>query len=74
MNWKIVQGNWTQLKGEIKERWGKLTDDDLDLIAGEKDKLLGRLRKRYGILEDEAEMEVDDFLNQETAVSERENA
>jgi uncharacterized protein YjbJ (UPF0337 family) len=64
MNWDTVQGNWKEFTGEIKKRWGKLTDDDLEWIKGQQDKLVGRLQKRYGILKDEAEMEVGDFLNE----------
>ena len=61
MNWDIIEGNWKQAKGKIKEQWGKLTDSDLDVIAGKKDQLIGFLQKRYGISKDEAEKQVDDF-------------
>jgi uncharacterized protein YjbJ (UPF0337 family) len=63
MNRDIVEGNWKQLKGSIKEQWGKLTDDDLDVIAGKRDKLVGRVQERYGKAKDEAEREVDDYLD-----------
>lgn len=63
MNWDELMGNWNQVKGELKEQWSRLTDDDLEMIEGEEDKLIGRLQKRYGILKDEAEMELNDFLN-----------
>lgn len=56
-----VKGNWKQLKGEAKKRWGKLTDDDLDVIAGERDKLIGKVQEHYGLAEEEASKEVDDF-------------
>lgn len=62
MNWDKIEGNWSDVKGELKQQWGRLTDDDLDLIEGQRNKLVGRLQKRYGILADEAEMEIEDFL------------
>lgn len=63
MNWDQVKGNWNELKGEIKERWGRLTDDDLDVIEGKRDQLVGQLQKRYGIEKEEAEKEVEEYLN-----------
>jgi uncharacterized protein YjbJ (UPF0337 family) len=59
MNWDQIKGNWTQAKGELKVRWGKLTDDDLDVIEGNRDKLIGRLQEVYGYSKEEAEREVD---------------
>ena len=59
MNWDQMQGKWTQIKGSIKQQWGKLTDDDMDVIAGSKDKLVGRLQERYGIKKEEAEKQLD---------------
>ncbi len=61
MNWDQIEGNWRQFKGEAKRRWGKLTDDDLNVIAGHKEKLLGKLQERYGKSQDELEQEVEDF-------------
>ena len=61
MNWDRIQGNWTQLTGQAKEQWGKLTDDDLDIIAGKRDQLLGRIQERHGIARDEAEKQLDAF-------------
>jgi uncharacterized protein YjbJ (UPF0337 family) len=61
MNWDVNQGKWKELKGQVKERWGKLTDDDMDVIAGKKDQLVGTIQKKYGYARDEAEREVDDF-------------
>jgi uncharacterized protein YjbJ (UPF0337 family) len=49
MNWDQMEGKWMQIKGSVKERWGKLTDDDLDVIAGKRDKLIGKVQERYGI-------------------------
>jgi len=60
MNWDQVKGNWNQMKGSAKVRWGKLTDDDLTLIEGEKDKLVGKLQETYGMSKEEAEREVDE--------------
>ncbi|HEX2543795.1 MAG TPA: CsbD family protein [Ramlibacter sp.] len=58
MNKDRVQGRWKQLKGKVKEQWGKLTDDDLDVIAGRRDQLLGRIQQRHGLARDEAERQV----------------
>jgi len=55
MNQDIWNGNWKQLQGKVREQWGKLTDDDLDVIAGKRDQLVGRIQERYGIARDEAE-------------------
>ena len=62
MNQDILKGRWAQLKGELKTQWGKLTDNDLTQIEGEKDKLVGKVRERYGIERDEAERQVNDWL------------
>jgi uncharacterized protein YjbJ (UPF0337 family) len=61
MNWDQVQGKWKQLKGSAKEKWGNLTDDDFDVIAGQKDKLVGRLQERYGLSKEAAERQADDW-------------
>ena len=61
MNKDTVEGNWKQFKGKVKEQWGKLTDDDFDVIAGKRDQLLGRIQERYGISRDEAEKQVADW-------------
>ena len=58
MNWDQIAGNWTQLKGQIKTQWGKLTDDDLTVAQGQRDKLVGRLQERYGYTRDEAERQL----------------
>ena len=62
MNADVLKGQWHQLKGEVKSRWGKLTDDDLDRDSGDTEKLIGRLQERYGYARDEAKREVDDFF------------
>ena len=61
MNQDRIEGNWKQVKGKVKEQWGKLTDDDLDVIAGKRDQLLGRIQERHGIAKDEAEKQVVTF-------------
>jgi uncharacterized protein YjbJ (UPF0337 family) len=61
MNWDIIKGNWKQITGQVKQKWGKLTDDDLTVIAGKRDELAGILQKKYGYGKDQAEKEVDDF-------------
>lgn len=61
MNWDVVQGKWKQFSGSAKEKWGELTDDDLDVAAGKKDQLVGKIQERYGISKDEAERQVDDW-------------
>lgn len=62
MNDDILQGKWKQLRGDLKTWWGKLTDDDLDVIAGHKDKLVGKVQERYGIARDQARNEVEKRL------------
>ena len=71
MNWDQVQGKWKQVKGEAKTRWGKLTDDDLDVAAGQRDQLVGRIQERYGIAKDQAQKEVDDWNRDLAAENER---
>jgi uncharacterized protein YjbJ (UPF0337 family) len=60
MNWDQIEGNWKQFKGKVKEKWGQLTDDDLDQAAGKRDQLIGALQKRYGYARDRAERELDE--------------
>ncbi|AIQ44855.1 hypothetical protein R70723_02260 [Paenibacillus sp. FSL R7-0273] len=57
MDSNVFKGKWLQIKGEAKKQWGQLTDDDLDVIDGEKDKLIGKLQERYGHTKDQAEEE-----------------
>jgi uncharacterized protein YjbJ (UPF0337 family) len=66
VNQDIFQGRWTQIKGKVREKWGQLTDDDFTQIAGQKDQLVGRVQERYGLAKEEAQREVDDFLNDQT--------
>jgi uncharacterized protein YjbJ (UPF0337 family) len=61
MNWDRAEGNWKQVKGKVKEQWGKLTDDDLDRIAGKRDQLVGRIQNSYGLSRDEADKQLRDW-------------
>ena len=61
MNWDRIEGNWKQFKGKVKAQWGKLTDDELDVMAGNRDQLVGKVQERYGIAKDEAERQVSDW-------------
>lgn len=61
MNWDRVEGNWKQFKGSVQERWGKLTNDQIDVIDGKREKLAGRLQEQYGITKDEAEKQISDW-------------
>jgi uncharacterized protein YjbJ (UPF0337 family) len=62
MNENTLKGKWHQIKGEVKSRWGKLTDDDLTRAEGDAEKLVGRVQERYGYERDQAKREVDEFL------------
>jgi len=62
MNWDQIEGKWTELKGKIRAKFNKLTDDDLDMIAGKKDQLVGRIQQRYGYAKDRAEKEADEVI------------
>ena len=63
MNWDTVKGKWKQMTGSAKERWGKLTDDELTQIDGQRDQLVGKIQEKYGIAKDEAEKQVDEWSN-----------
>lgn len=62
MNWDQVEGKWKQVKGQAKEKWGKLTDDDLNIIDGQRQQLVGRIQERYGLAKEAAEEQVDAFV------------
>ena len=62
LNTDVLKGKWQQLKGEARIQWGKLTDDDLDQIQGNAEKLAGKLQERYGYAKDQAQREVDEFV------------
>ena len=61
MNWDRVEGNWKQFTGKVKEKWGDLTDDDLDRIAGQRDQLEGKIQERYGLAKDQVNKDIDDW-------------
>lgn len=61
MNWDQVQGMWKQMSGKVREKWGQLTDDDLQQIAGQRDQLVGKIQERYGIAKEAAEQQVEEF-------------
>ena len=65
MNWDRIEGNWKQFKGNAKQQWGKLTDDQLDVIAGKHDLLVGRIQEAYGISKEATEKQVGDWLGQQ---------
>ena len=62
MNWDQVEGNWKQFKGKVRAKWGMLTNDELDVIQGRRDQLIGKIQERYGLEREQAEKEVDDFM------------
>lgn len=74
MNTDQLQGKWKQLKGSVKERWGKLTDDDIDVINGQHDHLIGRIQERYGIAKQEAQSQVDEWMRRHRSDEERKTA
>jgi uncharacterized protein YjbJ (UPF0337 family) len=63
MNWDRIEGNWKQLAGKVKEQWGKLTEDDVTVINGKQDQLVGRIQECYGVAKDEAERQVKTWVN-----------
>lgn len=63
MNWDIVKGKWSQVSGSAKSKWGELTDDDLQQVDGEREKLVGKVQEKYGLAKEEAEKQVDDWSN-----------
>ena len=58
MNWDRIQGNWKQVAGKAKVQWGKLTDDDLEVVAGHRDQLAGKIQECYGVAKDDAEKQL----------------
>ncbi len=61
MNWDQIAGNWKQATGKVREKWGKLTDDDVQVIPGKRDQLVGRIQERYGVAKEKAEEEVREW-------------
>jgi uncharacterized protein YjbJ (UPF0337 family) len=66
MNWDQIKGNWMQATGKAKEHWGKLTDDDLDVVAGRRSQLIGKIQERYGVAMDEAEKQLAEWERKAT--------
>lgn len=62
MNSDELQGKWKQMRGSVRQQWGKLTDDDLEMIAGHREKLIGKLQERYGYLREEAQKKADEWM------------
>jgi uncharacterized protein YjbJ (UPF0337 family) len=62
MNWDQIEGKWKQMSGSLKQQWGKLTDDDLDVIAGQRNKLVGKLQERYGYAKEDAQKKADEWV------------
>ena len=73
MNWDQIEGKWKQFTGSARERWGKLTDNDLEALTGQKDHLVGKIQERYGIATAEAEKQADEW-SQALKEAEHENA
>jgi uncharacterized protein YjbJ (UPF0337 family) len=65
MDWNRVEGNWKQVKGKVKEKWGKLTDDDLDIIDGRQDQLEGKIQEHYGYAKEQVHREVEEWFRQQ---------
>lgn len=61
MNWDQVEGGWKKIRGKVREQWGKLTDDDLDVVAGKRDQLIGMIQQKYGQTKDEVEKQVTEW-------------
>ncbi len=64
MNWDRIEGNWKQVTGKAKAQWGKLTDDDLQVVAGRRDQLAGKIQERYGIAKHDAEQQLAEWQRQ----------
>jgi uncharacterized protein YjbJ (UPF0337 family) len=63
MDWNRIEGNWKQFKGRAKEKWGRLTDDDLDVINGRREQLKGKIQERYDLAKDQAKKDVEAWFN-----------
>jgi uncharacterized protein YjbJ (UPF0337 family) len=63
MNWDRIQGNWKQVVGKAKVQWGKLTDDELNLISGKRDQLAGKIQERYGVAKEVADTQISDWAS-----------
>ena len=65
MNWDQIEGQWKQFSGKVQAQWGKLTNDDLNVIEGNREQLVGKIQERYGIAKNDAEREVDTWLHRD---------
>lgn len=74
MNEDIYKGNWNQFKGKVKEKWGKITDDDLTVISGKRDQLVGKIQERYGYQKERAEKELNEWEKEHLRAFENERA
>lgn len=63
MNWNTLQGSWNETKGKVKTQWGRLTDDDLTRVEGQKDRLIGVIQQKYGIAREKAEEQLEEFMS-----------
>ena len=68
MNWDRIEGNWKQFKGNIKEQWGKLTDDQLDMTEGKWERLMGNIQETYGVSKEEAERQLSDWQRRQREI------
>lgn len=68
MNWDRIEGNWKQFKGTAKQQWGKLTDDQLDVIAGKREQLVGKIQESYGITKEATEKQVNEWLSRQQGI------
>jgi uncharacterized protein YjbJ (UPF0337 family) len=67
MNWDQIAGKWDQMKADVKSKWAKLTDDDLAFVGGKRDKLIGKIQERYGVLKEHAQKDVDEWTERAAA-------
>ena len=68
MDWNLVEGNWKQVAGKVKEKWGKRTDDDLTTINGRRDQLEGKIQERYGLAKDQVKKDIDDWYGKQSCL------
>ena len=69
MNWDRIEGNWKQFKGTAKAQWGKLTDDQLDVIAGKREHLVGKIQESYGITKEATEKQVNEWVSRQQDIA-----
>ena len=71
MNWDRIEGNWKQFKGNAKQQWGKLTDDQLDVIGGKRDNLAGKIQESYGITKEAAEAQISKWESEQKELDDK---